>query len=56
MGRLKGDLRGWFVRTQPSVSRMPLNRQIATAQEQFDDLVFEHAMTQAVRQVKDKDA
>jgi hypothetical protein len=33
-----------------------LNRQIAAALEQFDDLVFEHAMNQAVRRVKDKDA
>jgi hypothetical protein len=33
-----------------------LNRQIAAAREQFDDLVFDHAMKQVVRHVKDKDA
>lgn len=43
-----------WIKTKEEIKE--LNRQIAEAREQFDDFVFEHAMTQAVRQVKDKDA
>ena len=43
-----------WIKTKEEVKE--LNRHIAAALEQFDDLVFEHAMSQAVRHVKDKDA
>ncbi len=43
----------WFQTTE---EMRKINVQIAVVQESFDDFAFDHAMSQAMRQVKDKDA